>query len=164
MSTPFSLIREEDEAFEKQSSSVSKSKNHPNATNLWRETFSLNTHTNFILNQIQIYLKSSNPWHNPNLKKKSRIRRRRRLRKAEERWDWETPKSSWRPRPETSGKLRDLSALANETRKKIYSLSRAVAFMGLFQLGLGAWLSYITRSSQIMEVSIIQLNYIYICD
>ncbi|KAK3223982.1 hypothetical protein Dsin_011007 [Dipteronia sinensis] len=56
---------------------------------------------------------------------------------------------------------RDLSALANETRdvledmmKKIYSLSRAVAFMCLFQLGLGAWISYITRSSPIMEVSI----------
>ncbi|TXG55792.1 hypothetical protein EZV62_017105 [Acer yangbiense] len=56
---------------------------------------------------------------------------------------------------------RDLSALANETRdvledmmKKIYSLSKAVAFMGLFQLGLGGWISYITQSSPIMEVSI----------
>ncbi|KAK2637083.1 hypothetical protein Ddye_031875 [Dipteronia dyeriana] len=56
---------------------------------------------------------------------------------------------------------RDLSALANETRdvledmmKKMYSLSRAVAFMSLFQLGLGVWISYITRSTPIMEVSI----------
>ncbi|KAH7570681.1 hypothetical protein JRO89_XS05G0155100 [Xanthoceras sorbifolium] len=56
---------------------------------------------------------------------------------------------------------RDLSALANETRgvlddmmRKIYSLSRAVALLGLFQLGLGAWISYITRSAPIMEVSI----------
>ncbi|KAL5760496.1 hypothetical protein ACOSQ2_019334 [Xanthoceras sorbifolium] len=56
---------------------------------------------------------------------------------------------------------RDLSALANETRgvlddmmRKIYSLSRAVALLGLFQLGLGAWISYMTRSAPIMEVSI----------
>ncbi|KAJ7949143.1 LIM domain-containing serine/threonine-protein kinase [Quillaja saponaria] len=56
---------------------------------------------------------------------------------------------------------RDLSALANETRevlegmmKTIYSLSKAVAILGLIQLGLGAWISYITRSSPITEVSI----------
>lgn len=56
---------------------------------------------------------------------------------------------------------RDLSALANETRqvldemmKRIYSLSRLVAVLGLCQLGLGAWISYVTRSSPIMEVSI----------
>lgn len=56
---------------------------------------------------------------------------------------------------------RDLSPLANETRvvldgmmKKIYGLSNAVALLGLVQLGLGAWISYITRSEPIMEVSI----------
>ncbi|PSS12000.1 hypothetical protein CEY00_Acc16211 [Actinidia chinensis var. chinensis] len=56
---------------------------------------------------------------------------------------------------------RDISALANETRevletmmKTIYSLSKALALLGLAQLVLGAWVSYITRSSPIMEVSI----------
>lgn len=56
---------------------------------------------------------------------------------------------------------RDLSALANETReileemmRKIYSLSRVVAVLGLFQLGIGAWISYLTRSSPMMEASI----------
>ncbi|GLT84174.1 hypothetical protein SLE2022_024210 [Rubroshorea leprosula] len=56
---------------------------------------------------------------------------------------------------------RDLSALANETRevlegmmKKMYGLSNAVALLGLLQLGLGAWISYMTRSDPIMEVSI----------
>lgn len=56
---------------------------------------------------------------------------------------------------------RDLSALANETRevleklmKTVYGLSRAVALLSLVQLGLGAWISYITRSSPIAEVSI----------
>ncbi|GAV72755.1 hypothetical protein CFOL_v3_16243 [Cephalotus follicularis] len=56
---------------------------------------------------------------------------------------------------------RDLSALANETRsvlegmmKNALSLSRAVALLGLVQLGLGAWISYVTKSSPITEVSI----------
>ncbi|XP_024929421.3 uncharacterized protein LOC107417613 [Ziziphus jujuba] len=56
---------------------------------------------------------------------------------------------------------RDFSALANETRevlenlmKTVYSLSSAVALLSLVQLGLGAWISYITRSSPITEVSI----------
>lgn len=56
---------------------------------------------------------------------------------------------------------RDLSALANETRevlaglmKTIYGMSKAVALLGLVQLGYGAWISYITRSAPIMEVSI----------
>ncbi|KAG2668626.1 hypothetical protein I3843_14G000300 [Carya illinoinensis] len=55
---------------------------------------------------------------------------------------------------------RDLSALANETRevlegmmKTIYGLSKAVALLGLVQLGLGAWISYITKSP-IAEISI----------
>ncbi|XP_040994209.1 uncharacterized protein LOC121240740, partial [Juglans microcarpa x Juglans regia] len=54
---------------------------------------------------------------------------------------------------------RDLSALANETRevlegmmKTIYGLSKAVALLGLVQLGLGAWISYITKSP-IAEIS-----------
>lgn len=56
---------------------------------------------------------------------------------------------------------RDLSALANETRevlermmKNIYALSKAVAFLGLIQLGVGAWISYITKATPIPEVSI----------
>lgn len=56
---------------------------------------------------------------------------------------------------------RDLSALAKETRqvleemmKNIYSLSRTVALLGLFQLGMGAWITYITQASPIIEVSI----------
>ncbi|XP_059455744.1 uncharacterized protein LOC132185941 [Corylus avellana] len=56
---------------------------------------------------------------------------------------------------------RDLSALANETRevlermmKTIYGLSKAVAILGLVQLGLGAWIAYITKSSPFSEVSI----------
>ncbi|KAL7238229.1 hypothetical protein ACSBR2_004349 [Camellia fascicularis] len=56
---------------------------------------------------------------------------------------------------------RDVSALANETRqvletmmKNVYGLSKALAILGLVQLGLGAWISYITRSSAIVEVSI----------
>lgn len=55
---------------------------------------------------------------------------------------------------------RDVSALANETRevletmmKTIYSLSKVLAVLGLFNLGLGAWISYITRESAIVEVS-----------
>ncbi|KAK1399935.1 Class e basic helix-loop-helix protein [Heracleum sosnowskyi] len=56
---------------------------------------------------------------------------------------------------------RDVSALANETRevletmmKTIYSLSKGLAVLSLFNLGLGAWISYITRESAIAEVSI----------
>jgi hypothetical protein len=56
---------------------------------------------------------------------------------------------------------RDLSPLANETRqvldtmmKNIYGLSRAVALLGLVQLGLGAWIAYVTKASAISEVSI----------
>ncbi|KAL2491547.1 hypothetical protein Adt_27175 [Abeliophyllum distichum] len=56
---------------------------------------------------------------------------------------------------------RDLSALASETRvvletmmKTIYSLSKVLASLGLVQLGLGAWTSYITRDSPIPEVSL----------
>ncbi|XP_061348741.1 uncharacterized protein LOC133294098 [Gastrolobium bilobum] len=56
---------------------------------------------------------------------------------------------------------RDLSSLANETRevlegmmKSIYGLSKVVAFLGMVQLGLGAWITYITRSSPITEVSV----------
>ena len=56
---------------------------------------------------------------------------------------------------------RDLSALANETRevlertmKNIYGLSRAVAVLGLVQLGLGAWISYVTKATPMTEVSI----------
>lgn len=56
---------------------------------------------------------------------------------------------------------RDLSALANETRevlegmmKTVYGLSKAVAFLGLAQLGLGAWIAYITKASPFSEISI----------
>ncbi|KAJ6716225.1 hypothetical protein OIU74_008869 [Salix koriyanagi] len=56
---------------------------------------------------------------------------------------------------------RDLSALANETRevlesmmKNIYGLSRAVALLGLVQLGLGALISYVTKATPMAEVSI----------
>ncbi|XP_022991920.1 uncharacterized protein LOC111488415 [Cucurbita maxima] len=56
---------------------------------------------------------------------------------------------------------RDLSALAGETRevveammKNVYSLSKAMAILGLVQLGIGAWISYATRASPITEVSI----------
>ncbi|KAJ7013008.1 hypothetical protein NC653_002896 [Populus alba x Populus x berolinensis] len=56
---------------------------------------------------------------------------------------------------------RDLSALANETRevlertmKNIYGLSRAVAVLGLVQLVLGAWISYVTKATPMTEVSI----------
>ncbi|KAK4253689.1 hypothetical protein QN277_010331 [Acacia crassicarpa] len=57
---------------------------------------------------------------------------------------------------------RDLSALAEETRdvlekmmKNMYSLTKAMAFLGLVQLGLGAWITYIKGSSSpITEVSI----------
>ncbi|KAF8398431.1 hypothetical protein HHK36_017358 [Tetracentron sinense] len=56
---------------------------------------------------------------------------------------------------------RDLSALANETRqvleglmKTIFDLSKAVALLGLVQLGCGAWIAYVTRSSPISEISI----------
>lgn len=56
---------------------------------------------------------------------------------------------------------RDLSALAGETRevveammKNVYSLSKAMAILGLVQLGIGAWISYATRASPFTEVSI----------
>lgn len=56
---------------------------------------------------------------------------------------------------------RDTSALANETRevlglqmKIIHSLSNALALLGLVQLALGAWVSYITRASPMPEVTI----------
>lgn len=56
---------------------------------------------------------------------------------------------------------RDLSALANETRevlegmmKTIDSSSKAAALLGKFHLGLGAWISYINKSSPIAEISI----------
>ncbi|KAJ8553703.1 hypothetical protein K7X08_024381 [Anisodus acutangulus] len=56
---------------------------------------------------------------------------------------------------------RDVSPLANETRevlekmlKSMYSLSKAFAVLGLVQLGLGAWITYITQSSPIREISI----------
>ncbi|KAB1224819.1 hypothetical protein CJ030_MR1G028669 [Morella rubra] len=56
---------------------------------------------------------------------------------------------------------RDLSALANETRevlgsmtKTMCGLSKAVAILGLVQLGLGAWISYINNSSPFSEISI----------
>lgn len=56
---------------------------------------------------------------------------------------------------------RDTSALANETRevlglqmKTIHSLSTVLALLGLVQLALGAWISYITRASPMPEVTI----------
>ncbi|KAH1102479.1 hypothetical protein GLYMA_13G204000v4 [Glycine max] len=56
---------------------------------------------------------------------------------------------------------RDLSPLANETRvvletmmKNMYSLSRVVAALGLLQLTLGAWITYLTKSEPIAEVSL----------
>ncbi|CAL1379736.1 unnamed protein product [Linum trigynum] len=56
---------------------------------------------------------------------------------------------------------RDLSSLANETRavlermmKNIDSLSRAMAGLGLIQLGIGSWISYVTRGTPIVEVSV----------
>lgn len=56
---------------------------------------------------------------------------------------------------------RDLSALANETRevlhtmmKTIYSLSKVLAGLGLVQLGLGAWISYMSKSAPAFEVSL----------
>lgn len=55
---------------------------------------------------------------------------------------------------------RDVSALANETRevletmmKTVYSLSKALAGLGLIHLGLGAWISYVTTASPVVEVS-----------
>ncbi|XP_071690657.1 uncharacterized protein [Rutidosis leptorrhynchoides] len=56
---------------------------------------------------------------------------------------------------------RDDSALANETRqvldemfKTVYTVSKSLALLGLFQLSLGAWISYVTKSSPIPEVSV----------
>ncbi|PWA99192.1 hypothetical protein CTI12_AA011070 [Artemisia annua] len=55
---------------------------------------------------------------------------------------------------------RDVSALGNETRqvldemfKTIYGLSKSLALLGLFQLGLGGWISYVMTSNPIPEVS-----------
>lgn len=57
---------------------------------------------------------------------------------------------------------RDPSALANETRqvlddliKTLYSSSKAIAALGLLQLALGAWVSYLTRSAPIFEASLL---------
>lgn len=57
---------------------------------------------------------------------------------------------------------RDLSPLANETRevletmmKNMYGLSSIVAILGLVQLGLGAWITYATKSNpNLSEVSV----------
>nr|XP_043610942.1 uncharacterized protein LOC122582595 [Erigeron canadensis] len=56
---------------------------------------------------------------------------------------------------------RDVSALANETRqvldemsKTVFTVSKSLALLGLFQLGLGAWISYVTTSNPIPEVSV----------
>ncbi|KAK1426605.1 hypothetical protein QVD17_15281 [Tagetes erecta] len=56
---------------------------------------------------------------------------------------------------------RDVSSLANETRqvldemsKTVFVVSKSLALLGLFQLGLGAWISYVTKSSPIPEVSV----------
>ncbi|XP_068316423.1 uncharacterized protein [Pyrus communis] len=56
---------------------------------------------------------------------------------------------------------RDPSTLANETRevlesmaKNMCSLSRVLALLGLAQLGVGAWISYITKSTPMPEVSV----------
>ncbi|KAL8197806.1 hypothetical protein R6Q57_003503 [Mikania cordata] len=56
---------------------------------------------------------------------------------------------------------RDVSALANETRqvldemsKTVYIVSKSLALLGLFQLGLGAWISYLTKSDPIPEISV----------
>ncbi|WCJ18959.1 hypothetical protein M5689_001272 [Euphorbia peplus] len=56
---------------------------------------------------------------------------------------------------------RDLSALANESRevlekmmKNMYSLSQALALLGVVQLGYGAWISYVTKDAPMTEVSI----------
>jgi len=55
----------------------------------------------------------------------------------------------------------DLSPLANETRevlermmKNIYGLSRVVALMGLVQLGVGGWITFVRRSSPVTKVSV----------
>ncbi|KAK7390011.1 hypothetical protein VNO78_25308 [Psophocarpus tetragonolobus] len=56
---------------------------------------------------------------------------------------------------------RDVSPLANETRevlesmmKSMYKLSGVVALLGLVQLTLGAWITYLTKSQPITEVSV----------
>ncbi|TKY68151.1 transmembrane protein [Spatholobus suberectus] len=55
---------------------------------------------------------------------------------------------------------RDLSSLASETRevletmmKSMYKLSGVVAVLGLLQLGLGAWITYVTKSEPNAAVS-----------
>ncbi|KAK2965271.1 hypothetical protein RJ640_015769 [Escallonia rubra] len=56
---------------------------------------------------------------------------------------------------------RDLSPLGKETREELktmtrsmYRLSNAFALLGLFQLGFGAWISYVTRSEPIFELTV----------
>ncbi|KAL3537384.1 hypothetical protein ACH5RR_000750 [Cinchona calisaya] len=56
---------------------------------------------------------------------------------------------------------RDISALANETRevlekmmKTMYGLSKGLAALGLIHLGLGAWISYVTKDAPVFEVSV----------
>lgn len=56
---------------------------------------------------------------------------------------------------------RDVTPLANETRevlekmlKSMYSLSKALAVLGLIQLGLGGWITYLTQSAPMPEISI----------
>lgn len=44
--------------------------------------------------------------------------------------------------------------MLDEMFKTIYTLSKSLAFLGLFQLGLGGWISYVTTSSPIPEVSV----------
>mgnify|MGYP004710775095 CR=1 FL=1 len=38
--------------------------------------------------------------------------------------------------------------------KTVYSLSKALAGLGLIHLGLGAWISYVTTASPVVEVSV----------
>ena len=77
--------------------------------------------------------------------------------------DSEKPQNSEFKHQEIEGPTveRDTSALANETRevlglqmKSIHNLSNALALLGLVQLALGAWISYITRASPLPEVTI----------
>jgi len=56
---------------------------------------------------------------------------------------------------------RDLSALATETRvvletmmRSMYRLSQALAAMALVNLTLGAWITYLTKSDPVTEVSV----------
>ncbi|KAK7283866.1 hypothetical protein RIF29_13614 [Crotalaria pallida] len=58
---------------------------------------------------------------------------------------------------------RDLTPLGNETRevletmmKSMYNLSKAAALLALIQLGLGAWITYATRSAPMAEAVSVQ--------